>query len=161
MTAAVSGFMTVGVGCGLVGGQAGAKPSPVPVVPFTRETVAAEMASYTRAAGLPAGDTSTAGTPGEAWRGCVVAWSGEGPAETASEGFEGTVKRLRQHDWEIVSSGTEGDVTFRVLAKRGWKLYARNHAPKGAAGAQALTFTGIEDGCELPARVREEYTDPS
>ncbi|WP_031090106.1 hypothetical protein [Streptomyces sp. NRRL WC-3549] len=162
MTAAVSGFMTVASGCGLVGEEAGAAVGPTggPDAPFTREAVAAEISAYTRAAGLPEGDTSVEGVDAGGGKGCVAPWLGDVPAGRAAEGFEGTVKRLRQHDWEIVSRHTEGAVTFRTLAKRGWKLYARHYALEDLGRTQIVTFTGVEDGCELPDPVRDAYADP-
>ncbi|GAA2946824.1 MULTISPECIES: hypothetical protein [Streptomyces] len=161
MTAAVSGFITVAAGCGLVGEEASAaKPARVPAAPFTEEAVAGEIAAYTRAAGLPEGDTSVKGVDDGAPKACVATWLGDVPADRAAEGFEGTVKRLRQHDWEIVSRHTEGVVTFRTLAKRGWKLYARHYASKDLGSTQIVMFTGVEDGCDLSAPVRDAYADP-
>lgn len=153
--------MTVTSACGLVGESEGA-PAPSsrePAPPFTTQTVADEIAGFARAGGLPEGDTSTAGLPEGEWRKCVVPWTGEAPAAGAAGAFEGTVLRLRQHDWEIVSSHAERDVTYRTLAKRGWKLYARHHAVKGAG--QTVSLTAVEDGCRLPGRIRSTYEDPA
>ncbi|MFS0698053.1 hypothetical protein [Streptomyces nitrosporeus] len=154
--------MAVTTGCGLIGPdeeKTPAKASPSPLLPFTKETVADEIAAYTFAAGLPDGDTSAAGMPEGAWRECVTPWHGTVPADRAAEGFEGTVKRLRQHDWEIVSRHAEGDVSFRTFAKRGWKLYARHQAL--GDNTQAVAFTGVEDGCELPEGLKDEVLDPA
>ncbi|AWL38177.1 MULTISPECIES: hypothetical protein [unclassified Streptomyces] len=162
MTVAVSGFMSVASGCGLLGQEAGAaKPSRVPPAPFTGETVAGEISAYTTAAGLPEGDTSLDGLPEGGWRACVVPWSGQVPEDVAAAGFEGTEERLRSHDWEIVSSHAEGEAVFRTFAKRGWKLYARSWALLGPDRTRSVTFTGVEDGCEVPGEVRDEYTDPA
>ncbi|WP_307127273.1 hypothetical protein [Streptomyces sp. B1I3] len=163
MTAAVSVLVTMVAGCDLVGGSEAAPPppSPSPLAPFTRETAAAEIASVTAASGLPAGDTSTAGRPEGAWQQCVAPWTADAPAADAAEGFEAAVKRLRQQDWEIVSSHAEQDVTFRTLVKRGWKVYARHHAPRAPGDEQLVAFTAVEDGCELPGPVRGDYEDPA
>ncbi|HWU07663.1 MAG TPA: hypothetical protein VN520_14985 [Streptomyces sp.] len=160
VAAVVAGFMTVTTGCGLIGeSDAAPAPSPEPTVPFTSRTVADEITGFARAAGLPDGDTSTAGLPEGDWRRCVVPWAGDAPAADAAGAFEATVMRMRQHDWEIVSSHAERDVTYRTLAKRGWKLYAR-HRTAGGAG-QAVSLTAVEDGCELPRRIRDGYEDPA
>ncbi|WP_254667914.1 hypothetical protein [Streptomyces griseus] len=163
-TAVASVFVTVTTvaGCGLADGSGAAPgPSPSPSAPYTRETAAAEIASVTEASGLRGGDTSTAGAPRGSWRACVAPWTAQAPAAYAAEAFEATVKRLRQHDWEIVSSHAERDVTFRTLVKRNWKVYARHYAPPGPDGEQTVAFTAVEDGCALPGPVRGAYTDPA
>ncbi|WP_329036892.1 hypothetical protein OHT61_09710 [Streptomyces sp. NBC_00178] len=159
--AAVAGFMTM-TGCGLVGhDEAAPAASPVPLVPYTRESAATEIASLARAGGLPDGDTSTAGLPTGDYRSCVAPWLGEAPAAGAAGAFDATVTRLRQHDWEIVSSHAEKDVTYRTLAKRGWKLFARHYTMKGFGPDQIVSLTAVEDGCELPRQIRGDYEDPA
>ncbi|MFI2782565.1 hypothetical protein [Streptomyces sp. ALB3] len=162
VAAVAAGLMTVTAGCGLVGESGAATaPSPEPTPPFTARTVAEEIAGFARAGGLPPGDTSTAGLPEGDWRTCVAPWKGDAPAADAAGAFEATVLRLRQHDWEIVSSHAEQDVTYRTLAKRGWKLYARHYAAKGPDAGPTVSLTAVEDGCELPRRVRSDYEDPA
>ncbi|MBM7438691.1 hypothetical protein [Streptomyces sp. HB132] len=165
-TAAVAvvaaGFMTVTAGCGLTDESEGAPaPSPEPTPAFTTQTVADEIAGLALAGGLPEGDTSTAGLPKGAWRTCVAPWTGDAPAAGAADAFEATVMRLRQHDWEIVSSHAEQEITYRTLAKRGWKLYARHYTGEGAGAGQTVALTAVEDGCRLPKRVRGDYEDPA
>ncbi|WP_406395766.1 hypothetical protein [Streptomyces sp. NBC_00887] len=162
VTAAVSAFMTMAAGCGLVGGSEGApKASPSPTAPFTKQTVGDEIAALADAAGLPPGDTSTAGMPEGAWQDCVAPWTGDAPAADAARAFEATVKALRGQDWEIVSSHEEQDVTFRTLAKRGWKVFARHYAMEGFGTEQIVSLTAVEDGCELPEAIRGDYEDPA
>ncbi|MER5550868.1 hypothetical protein ABT001_04130 [Streptomyces sp. NPDC002793] len=157
--AVAAGFMTVTTGCGLMGEHASAPaPSPDPTPPFTARTVAEEIAGFARAGGLPPGDTSTAGLPKGDWRQCVAPWTAEAPEADADGVFEATVLRLRQHDWEIVSSHAEHQVTYRTLAKRGWKLYAR-HAAGGSGAGRTVSLTAVEDGCRLPARIKRDYED--
>ncbi|WP_241195245.1 hypothetical protein [Streptomyces sp. ADI93-02] len=155
-----AGFMTVTTGCGLIS-DSGSAPaaSPETPPPFTTETVADEIAGFARAAGLPPGDTSTAVLPKGDWHTCVAPWTGYAPAADAAGAFEATVLRLRQHDWEIVSSHAERDVTYRTLAKRGWKLYARYYAD--ADTARTVSLTAVEDGCRLPGKIRAGYADPA
>jgi hypothetical protein len=154
--------MTVTAGCGLVGEEGAApKPSPVPTVPFTKETVTGEIAAVAGTAGLPAGDTSTAGLPAGDWQECIAPWMGDAPAAGAAVAFEAAVRQLRQQDWEIVSSHAEQDVTFRTLAKRGWKVYARHYAMAGFGTEQIVSLTAVEDGCELPEEIRGDYEDPA
>ncbi|MEU4260871.1 hypothetical protein ACYCCF_08130 [Streptomyces argenteolus] len=162
VAAAVSAFMTVTAGCGLVGEDGTApEPSPEPTVPFTRETVAGETAAAAGTAGLPAGDTSTAALPAGDWHTCVAPWTGDVPAAGAAGAFEAAVRQLRQQEWEIVSSHAEQDVTFRTLAKRGWKVYARHYAAEGSGTGQIVSLTAVEDGCELPKEIRADYEDPA
>ncbi|MFB8024787.1 hypothetical protein ACFQ6U_01160 [Streptomyces sp. NPDC056465] len=158
--AAVAGFMTVTAGCGLAG-ETGTVPKAtrVPLPPLTAGTVGDEIEGFARAGGLPPGDTSATGLPGGEWRTCVAPWTGYAPAADAAGAFEATVMRLRQHDWEIVSSHAERDVTYRTLAKRGWKVYARYYAAESAGWTVSLT--AVEDGCKLPGKVRAGYEDPA
>ncbi len=165
-TAAVAvvaaGFMTATAGCGLVGDSEGvAAASPEPTPPFTTRTAADEIAGLALAGGLPEGDTSTAGLPRGGWRTCVAPWTGDAPAAEAAGAFEATVLRLRQHDWELVSSHSEQDITYRTLAKRGWKLYARHYTADTSEAGQAVSLTAVEDGCRLPRKVRGDYEDPA
>ncbi|MDF6021425.1 hypothetical protein [Streptomyces sp. JH34] len=155
-----AGLMTMTAGCGLVGESASAPatPSPEPTLPFTTGLVADEIAGFARAGGLPPGDTSATGLPDGDWRTCVAPWKGYAPAADSAGAFEATVTRLRQHDWEIVSSHAEGDVTYRTLAKRGWKLYARYRAEESAGATVSLT--AVEDSCRLPGEIRGDYEDP-
>lgn len=154
--------MTMAAGCGLVGGSEGEpKASPSPTAPFTKQTVGDEIAALADAAGLPPGDTSTAGMPEGAWQDCVAPWMGDAPAADAARAFEATVKALRGQDWEIVSRHEEQDVTFRTLAKRGWKVFARHYAMEGFGTEQIVSLTAVEDGCELPGSIRGDYEDPA
>ncbi|MGW0789598.1 hypothetical protein ACWD04_15385 [Streptomyces sp. NPDC002911] len=160
--AVAAGFMTVTAGCGLTGEHASAPaPSPDPTPPFTTQTVADEIAGFARAGGLPPGDTSTAGLPKGDWQQCVAPWTGDVLEADAAGAFEATVLRLRQHDWEIVSSHAEHEVTYRTLTKRGWKLYARHYAAQGVAAGQVVSLTAVEDGCRLPAGIKGGYEDPA
>ncbi|MFJ8884246.1 hypothetical protein ACIRJR_12665 [Streptomyces sp. NPDC102402] len=163
VAAVAAGFMTVTAGCGLVGDEEvlPAKATREPLPPLTAGAVADEIAGLARAGGLPAGDTSGAGEPKGAWRTCVAPWDGEAPTAGAAGAFEATVLRFRQHDWEIVSSHAERDVTYRTLAKRGWKLYARYRAEADPGAPRALSLTAVEDGCELPGKIRRAYEDPA
>ncbi|MFD5870991.1 hypothetical protein [Streptomyces sp. NPDC060322] len=160
VAAVAAGCMTVTAGCGLME-EAGTVPKAtrVPLPPLTAGTVADEIEGFARAAGLPPGDTSAAGLPKGDWRTCVAPWTGYAPAADAAGAFEATVMRLRQHDWEIVSSHAERDITYRTLAKRGWKVYARYYAAESAGWTVSLT--AVEDGCELPGKVRAGYADPA
>ncbi|WP_405661939.1 hypothetical protein OG379_12000 [Streptomyces sp. NBC_01166] len=160
VAAVAAGFMTVTTGCGLISDSESAPPpSPDPTPPFTTPTVADEIAGFAEAAGLPPGDTSTARLPEGDWNGCVAPWTGYAPAADAAGAFEATVMRLRQHDWEIVSSHAEQDVTYRTLAKRGWKLYARYYAVENAG--RTVSLTAVEDGCRIPEKIRDDYEDPA
>ncbi|MFF5896198.1 hypothetical protein ACFY8O_09785 [Streptomyces argenteolus] len=161
-TAVVAGLMTVTAGCGL-GDESGSAPapSPEPTVPFTKETVTAEIEAVARNGGLPAGHTSMAGLPTGAWHTCVVPWWGDAPAAEAEGAFETAVRKLRQQDWEIVSSHAEQDVTYRTLAKRNWKLYARHYTLTDSGPEQLVSLTAVEDGCELPEDIRGGYEDPA
>lgn len=160
--AVATGFMTVTAGCGIVGeSESATAPSPEPTPPFTTRTVADEIAGFARAGGLPPGDTSTAGLPRGDWQQCVAPWTGDVPEADADGAFEATVLRLRQHDWEIVSSHTDHEVTYRTLAKRNWKLYARYHAGEGSTRGRTVSLTAVEDGCRLPAGVKGDYEDPA
>lgn len=152
--------MTLTAGCGLdeESGSAPA-PSPEPTLPFTADLVSDETAALARAGGLPPGDTSGAGLPEGDWRRCVAPWTGYAPAADAADAFESTVTGLRQHDWEIVSRHTGRDVTYRTLAKRGWKLYARYYTAESAGWTVSLT--AVEDGCRVPEKVRDDYEDPA
>ncbi|MET8172129.1 hypothetical protein [Streptomyces clavifer] len=162
MTAVMSAVMTVTAGCGLVGEDEPApKPSREPALPFTKEAVTGEMAVVAGTAGLPAGDTSTAGLPAGDWQDCVAPWMGDAPAAGAADAFEAAVRQLRQQEWEIVSSHVEQDVTYRTLAKRGWKVYARHYAMEGFGAEQVVSLTAVEDGCELPEEIRGDYEDPA
>ncbi|MEV6311144.1 hypothetical protein AB0M10_21390 [Streptomyces sp. NPDC051840] len=166
-TAAVAvmaaGFMTLTAGCGLMAEEEILpKPTREPLPPLTAGAVSDEIAGLARAGGLPDGDTSTAGLPEGAWRACMAPWTGRAPAADAAGAFEATVMRLRQHDWEIVSSHSGHDVTYRTLAKRGWKLYARSYGAAAAPGPGAkVSLTAVEDDCEPPAKVRAGYEDPA
>jgi len=161
VSAVAAGCMTMTAGCGLIGESEGvpAASSREPAPPFTTGSVADEIAGFARLAGLPPGDTSSAGLPEGDWQKCVAPWTGHAPAADAAGAFEATVLRLRQHDWEIVSSHAERDVTYRTLAKRGWKLYARYYAVENAG--RTVSLTAVEDGCRLPERVRGDYEDPA
>lgn len=160
---AVAVFTTT-AGCGLVGDSESATApasSPDPVVPYTRETAAGEITSLALAGGLPAGGMAMSGLPKGGWRNCVAPWTTEAPAAGAADAFEATVMRLRQHDWEIVSSHAEKDITYRTLAKRGWKIYARYYAMEGFGPDRIVSLTAVEDGCALPERIRGDYEDPA
>ncbi|MFC8227120.1 hypothetical protein [Streptomyces sp. NPDC057287] len=160
VTAVAAGCMTVTAGCGLVGEtETVPRATRVPLPPLTAETVADEIAGFAVAGGLPPGDTSTTGLPEGDWRTCVAPWTGYAPAADSAGAFEATVLRLRQHDWEIVSSHAERDVTYRTLAKRGWKLYARYYAVENAG--RTVYLTAVEDGCRLPGKIRGDYEDPA
>jgi hypothetical protein len=154
--------MTVTAGCGLTDESGGAPaPSAEPPAPFTKDAVAGEIEAVARNGGLPPGDSSTAGLPKGAWRTCVAPWRGDAPAADAAGAFETAVRKLRQQDWEIVSSHAERDVTYRTLAKRGWKVYARHYTAKAAGPGQLVSLTAVEDGCELPEGIRRGYEDPA
>ncbi|MFE9725206.1 hypothetical protein ACFYQ5_16810 [Streptomyces sp. NPDC005794] len=162
VVAVAAGLMTATAGCGLIEDSEGVPaPSPDPAPPFAAQTVADEIAGFARAGGLPPGDTSTAGLPKGAWQKCVAPWKGDVPEADGADAFEATVLRSRQHDWEIVSSHAEHEVTYRTLAKRGWKLYARHHAAEGSGAGRTVSLTAVEDGCRLPARIRGDYEDPA
>ncbi|MFE4449833.1 hypothetical protein [Streptomyces sp. NPDC056796] len=160
VAAVTAGLMTVTAGCGLLD-ESGTPlaPTPEPTPPFVARTVADEIAGFARAAGLPDGNTSTGGLPGGDWQKCVAPWTGYAPAAGAADAFEGTLTRLRQHDWELVSSHAVRDITYRTLAKRGWKLYARYHAVQGAG--PTVSLNAVEDGCRLPGKARGAYEDPA
>ncbi|WP_406149515.1 hypothetical protein [Streptomyces sp. NBC_01012] len=162
VAAAAAGFMTVTAGCGLTGDDDAAAPasaSPEPTPPFTTQVVAAEIAGLARAGGLPAGDTSAAGLPDGSWRTCVAPWKSDAPDSAGA--FDATVMRLRQHDWEIISSHAEQDTTYRTLAKRGWKLYARYEAVEDSGAGRPVSLTAVEDGCHLPEKAKDAYEDPA
>ncbi|MFJ8750487.1 hypothetical protein ACIREO_14305 [Streptomyces sp. NPDC102441] len=160
VAAVAAGFMTVTTGCGVLADSGSAPvPSPEPTPQFTARTVSDEIAGFAEAGGLPPGDTSTGGLPKGEWHTCVAPWTGYAPAADSAGAFEATVMRLRQHDWEIVSSHAEHDVTYRTLAKRGWKLYARYYAV--ADTGRTVSLTAVEDGCRLPAKIRGDYEDPA
>lgn len=160
--AVAAGFMTVTAGCDLIGEHASAPvPSSRPTPPFTARTVAGEIAGFARAGGLLPGGTFTAGLPKGDWRKCVAPWTGDAPPADAAGAFEATVLRLRQHDWEIVSSHTEREITYRTLVKRGWKLYARHYAAEGPGTRPTVSLTAVEDDCRPPARIRGDYEDPA
>jgi hypothetical protein len=158
--AVAAGFMAMTTGCGLISDSDSAPAaSQEPAPPFTVQTVSDEISGFARAAGLPPGDTSTVRLPKGGWHTCVAPWTGYAPAADAAGAFEGTVLRLRQHDWEIVSSHAEQDVTYRTLAKRGWKLYARYYAVENAG--RTVSLTAVEDGCRVPRKIRATYEDPA
>ncbi|MFE4689025.1 hypothetical protein ACFRH6_03085 [Streptomyces sp. NPDC056749] len=156
-----AGLITLTAGCGLVGDAGSAPaPSPEPTPPFTAQTVADEIAGFARAGGLPEGDTSASGPAKGDWRTCVAPWTGDAPAAGAADAFDATVTRLRQHDWEIVSSHAEQDVTYRTLSKRGWMLYARYHDGDGSGTVRTVSLNAVEDSCRLPGKIRGDYEDP-
>ncbi|MCX5412892.1 hypothetical protein [Streptomyces sp. NBC_00059] len=158
----MAGLMTMTAGCGLMDeSESAPTASPEPIVPFTRDTVAGEIEAVARNGGLPAGDTSTAGLPKGAWHTCVAPWWGEAPTAGAADAFDTAVRKLRQQDWEIVSSHAEQDVTYRTLAKRGWKVYARHYTAQTTGPEQLVSLTAVEDGCELPEDIRGGYEDPA
>lgn len=90
----------------------------------------------------------------------MAPWTGEAPTAGAAGAFDATVTRLRQHDWEIVSSHTEQDITYRTLSKRGWMLYARYYDGDGSGTARTVSLNAVEDSCRLPGKVRADYEDP-
>ncbi len=156
-----AGLITLTAGCGLVGDAGSAPaPSPEPTPPFTAQTVADEIAGFARAGGLPEGDTSASGPAKGDWRACVAPWTGDAPAAGAADAFDATVTRLRQHDWEIVSSHAEQDITYRTLSKRGWMLYARYHDGDGSGTLRTVSLNAVEDSCRLPGKVLGDYEDP-
>ncbi|MFE3516063.1 hypothetical protein [Streptomyces sp. NPDC059166] len=169
VAAMAAGFMALTAGCGLTGeDEILPKATREPLPPLTASAVSDEISGLARAGGLPDGDTSPAGLPKGGWRDCMAPWTGRAPAADAAGAFEATVTRLREHDWEIISSHTGHDshsghdVTYRTLAKRGWKLYARRYDDASAPGPGAdVSLTAVEDGCEPPAKVRAGYEDPA